>query len=83
MEALYPFMLQYAQKFLRISTQFTEKIALLASSDCSFRQFAAECDKIGLRIGTKSQGIVVCGGGEGKRNVPQGRGGVDVLSEGM
>lgn len=82
MEALYPFMLQYAQKFIRISTQFTEKIALLASSDCSFRQFAAECDKIGLRIGTKSQGIVVCGGG-GKRNVPQGRGGVDVLSEGM
>lgn len=82
MEALYPFMLQYAQKFIRISTQFTEKIALLASSDCSFRQFAAECDKIGLRIGTKSQGIVVWGG-EGKRNVPQGRGGVDVLSEGM
>lgn len=81
MEALYPFMLQYAQKFIRIFTQFTEKLALLASSDCSFRQFAAECDKIGLRIGTKSQGIVVCGGGE--RNVPQGRGGVDVLSEGM
>lgn len=62
MEALYPFMLQYAQKFIRIFIQFTEKIALLASSDCSFRQFAAECDKIGLRIGTKSQGIVVCGG---------------------